>query len=160
MFDFKTQLKVGDKGEAYFLSCYGNTGYAKADGFKYDFLTNSGKSLELKTDTYSMKKTENFFMERYGNIDKKRTSVGGPWRAKQHKIDSFVYLFISDLTFFWFDPDKLCAYLDTIVKKCQIRYIKNNGWTALGYLVKRAQVQHLCFAQETFTKDGRLITKI
>src|ERR1700761_3813752 len=92
VFNFKTQLSVGNTGEKEFLIRYPS--FKQADGIKYDFITPEEQTIELKTDTYSMEKTENFFMEFHSNVNSQ--TLGGPWRAARDKVDFFVYYFIRD----------------------------------------------------------------
>lgn len=111
MFQFKDQLTVGGSGEELFLSLH--PWLNKADGIKYDFDRN-GKSVELKTDTYSMAKTPNFFMERYSDVD--RATNGGPWRAAYDNVTYFVYMFLPEQKCFWFAPRPLVQFLDEYVQ--------------------------------------------
>jgi len=104
-----------------------------------------------------MEQSENFFIEQYGNNSRIPESLGGPWRALRDKLDFFVYLYIKDRTFYWFNPENFCKYLDRVIKKYPQKLIKNDGWTAVGYLIKRADVQHICLHKDSFTQDGRLL---
>ena len=138
MFDWKEQLHVGSDGEALFLSLYPKLN--KADGLIHDFELN-GKTVELKTDSYSMEKTPNFFMEKIGNIDNGK--IGGPWRAKQDKIDFFVYMFLPQRKCFWFRTKQLVEFLDVYCENLYQVKIPNKGWTTAGYKVPRHAVEHL-----------------
>ena len=69
------------------------------------------KKLELKTDTYLMEDTENFFME-----TESHGKPGGPWRALGDGIDFFVYYYIKNNSFFWFHPKSLCKKLDKLIR--------------------------------------------
>jgi hypothetical protein len=160
MFNFNKQLTVGKEGEDFFLKCYKFKSARKADGYKFDLWVADNLKVELKTDSYPMEKTENFFMEQYGNIEEKETSVGGPWRAKKDSIDYFVYLFLKDRTFFWFKPNNLCKLLDKISVDKKQRLIKNSSWTTAGILIRRDEIKHLCVSIDTFTKNGKLIIKV
>lgn len=135
MFQFKDQLSVGANGESVFHALYPKL--EKADGIKFDF-SYKNKSVELKTDTYSMAKTPNFFMERYSDVE--RGTNGGPWRAAYDNVDYFVYMYLKERKCFWFNPKALVAFLDTYVKgKSQVS-IPNKTWTTTGYLVPRTVV--------------------
>ncbi len=138
VFSFKKQLDVGNIGETLFLKYY--KGSAKSDGRKYD-ITFKGKKVELKTDTYPMSKTANYFMERYGSVEDKK--VGGPWRAKEDGVDYFVYLFIADKTFFWFDTVSLVKFLDEHTKKMRGKTVANKTYSSLGFCVPRDDLTHL-----------------
>jgi hypothetical protein len=137
-FDFKKQLKVGAKGESLFLSLYPKL--EKADGIKYDFMLGD-KTLELKTDTYSMTETPNFFMEHLS--DCKSGKLGGPWRALQDGVDYFVYMYQAQKQCFWFEPKPLVEFLDVYIRTAGYKVIRNKGWTSHGYTVPRETLSHL-----------------
>lgn len=146
-FDFKEQLKVGSRGEELFLKYYPEKIYIhpERDG---DFITEDGKKIELKTDDYNMDKTDNFFIERYSDLNKK--SPGSVWQAKGHHCDIFVYYFVRHNTWFIFkDLDKLINRLEELTKGKGMVYIRNKAWTTAGYKVKRDDLKDL-FEQYTF----------
>jgi len=138
MFQFKDQLSIGGSGEELFLSLH--PWLNKADGIKFDF-ERGGKSVELKTDTYSMKSTPNFFMERYS--DTERGTFGGPWRAARDDVSYFVYMYLPQQTCFWFDSKELVKFLDEYCKGKRLVEIPNKTWMTTGYLVPRVAVEHL-----------------
>lgn len=138
MFDFKQQLNAGAEGEALFLKLY--PWLNKADGIVFDF-ERDGKTVELKTDTYSMSKTPNFFMERHS--DKARQTLGGPWRAARDNVDFFVYMFLAEKKCFWFRSKELAGFLDTHCANKRTIDVPNKTWTTCGYLVNRKDVEHL-----------------
>jgi hypothetical protein len=142
VFQFNKQLNVGDCGEKLFLKTYQSRKVEKADGIKFDFTIDDRKTVELKTDTYSMERTPNFFMEYFGNRD--TGALGGPWRALQDKVDYFVYLFLNDGVFFWFDPKTLCPFLDIEINKLQPKEIPNRTWTTVGFAVSREICNPYC----------------
>lgn len=146
IFTFKKQLGVGSTGENMFLEYYKDDA-SKADGRIFD-LTYKGKTVELKTDTYSMEKTTNFFMERYGSIEDGKE--GGPWRAANDKVDYFVYFFIADKTFFWFESAPLVKFLNEHIKTMRGKTVPNRGYSSLGYAVNREDVKHLLIKQDKF----------
>ncbi len=136
MWDFKEQLEKGNAGEKIFITNYASLKPVKSEKERYfDFTLKDGKKVELKTDTYSMDATPNFFMERFGDIVTKKS--GGPWRATEDKVEFFVYFFLKDKTFFWFEPKKLCKFLDKYIEGKSYRPIPNKGWVAGGYPVPR-----------------------
>lgn len=142
-------MNVGNVGETLFLTSYKESRKAqKTDGRIFDFLVDEGKSVELKTDTYPMLKTPNFFMEQFGNID--TLALGGPWRAQKDNVDYFVYLFLTDKTFFWFEPESLCALLDPVIRTMKPRIIDNRTWKAQGYPIPRELCESICVAKNTF----------
>ena len=90
VFNFNDQRRIGDIGESDFVKVYKKLKPKKSKtNFQIDFTLSNGKTVELKTDSYDMEKTPNFFMEQK-TISGKKSNLGGPWRAKDHKID---YLF-------------------------------------------------------------------
>lgn len=147
MFDFKTQLKVGDRGEELFIEHYPRK-LTVYDGRQWDFTVSStGETIELKTDTYNMDKTENFFFERYSNIDLK--TPGGPWRAKEDKVNIFCYYFVRHNLWYEFRHiPNLVKRLDILSAKSGLIYIKNRGWITAGYKIKREDVEDLSIIYE------------
>lgn len=137
-FTWQKQFNVGKNGERIFAELYPNL--IKTDGRISDFTLN-GDGVELKTDTYSMDKTENFFMEYFGNVDKAK--IGGPWRAANDKVKWFVYMFIKEKKCFWFDSIELVAFLDKYVTKLKPKTVRNPGYEAMGYAVPRDALKHL-----------------
>ena len=101
VFNFKDQMRIGDIGEAEFIKIYEKLEPKKSiKNRKIDFTLNNGKTIELKTDSYSMEKTPNFFMEKETILPDERVILGGPWRSKDHKVDYFVYYYMNDKVFF------------------------------------------------------------
>lgn len=139
LFDFKTQLAVGDLGEQTFARHYPKA--TRLDGRKGDFELPDGRKVELKTDSYSPDRTPNFFMERYSSFEKK--SPGGPWQAKLHGVELFVYGFASDSFRYWFETNKLVEWLEANEPSYRPMMVRNKGWQALGLLVPRASLKHL-----------------
>lgn len=151
-FGFKEQMYAGDKGEALFKKAYKKVEKPiKTDGRKFDFYVNETETAEIKTDTYSMSKTKNFFMERFSSTQSKKP--GGPWRAAEDDVDYFIYLFISDNVFYWFEPKALSKFLDDYIKSEKPIFIRNKGWETEGYKVKREDIAHLCSRKDVF--DGK-----
>lgn len=148
-FDFKQQLKIGTRGEALFLANYREPLdlHPENDG---DFVVRStGAKLELKTDSYSMDKTENFFVERWSDLQRQRP--GGPWQALGHGCSLFVYLFVNNATYFEFrDLPKLVERLEDLTKDKGFVTVRNKAWTTAGFKVKREALKDLC-TQYTFT---------
>lgn len=139
VFGWHEQLSVGNKGERFFLKNYPDA--SKSDGKIDDFKLSNGETVELKTDTYSMEKTPNFFMEYIGNM--KKGNLGGPWRAAKDNIDWFVYLFLYDQKFFWFNTKELVGFLDEHIKTLKVKTVRNPGYDSTGFAVNRDEVAHL-----------------
>lgn len=146
VFTFKKQLDIGAKGEEFFLECYKDKA-SKSDGRKFD-LFYDGKSVELKTDTYPLEKTPNFFMEQFGSINDNK--LGGPWRAAKDGVEFFVYLYANDRTFYWFETKELVKFLDEYIKGKRGRTVANKGYITLGFLVPRLDCKHLAIRKDVF----------
>ncbi len=141
-FDFRKQLKFGQEAEELFKEYYPRR-LEPAKDLTYDFLVSSSRQkIELKTDSYSMLKTPNFFMERFSDI--RRRTPGGPWRALKDKIDIFCYLFSQNRT--WYEFRKvgdLVDELNVLTKDMQMTYVKNRTWVTGGFLVPREKLVRL-----------------
>lgn len=150
IFDFNKQLEVGDTGEEKFLSFYKDLHPKKSKDRRFDFHIDGEKTVELKTDTYPIDNTPNFFMEMFGNIDEAK--LGGPWRALQDEVDYFVYFFIKNKTFFWFETVSLCKMIDGLIAQHGLkpREIKNRSWTAMGYAIPRNELETILYRKDTF----------
>lgn len=152
-FDFKTQLNWGQRGEELFQKHYPRVLSAASD-LTYDFtVESSGQKLELKTDSYNMEKTPNFFMERYSDIMRK--THGGPWRAERDGIDIFCYYFVRHNTWFEFrNIPELVSDLNKLTRDARMVYIKNKGWVSGGFLVPR-DILSVHFTLYRFTTEDR-----
>lgn len=148
VFDFKTQMAIGDIGESHFCSRYAFLTPKKSEERAIDFHLSDGKSVELKTDDYPIEATANFFMEITSH-----GKLGGPYRAHQDNIDFFVYYFLKNQTFFWFDTKTLCPKLDELIKsnRFKIKIIKNKGWSAEGYAIPRAELESVLLKKDVFS---------
>lgn len=135
-FGFKEQLEVGQNGENIFVERYPYklTVHPGRDG---DFIDSKGRKIELKTDTYCMSKTPNFFIERYSDVHKK--SPGSLWQAHEHGCDIFVYMFIKNNTYFIIKdiPAALQILDDYYESNPSLVYVKNRGWVTGGLKVPR-----------------------
>jgi|SRR5882724_650284 len=148
VFSFKTQMAVGDLGESSFLKTYSELIPVKSTERAVDFILKDGKTVELKTDDYAMERTANFFMEITSH-----GKLGGPYRAQQDNVDFFVYYFIKNKTFFWFNTKTLCAKLDEIIPihKFKLKTIQNRGWSAEGYAVPRELLECVLLKTDVFS---------
>lgn len=130
---FRESLAVGSAGEALF--CKYRPEWERLDGRKHDFVNKlTGDTLELKTDTYDMKQTRNFFIERYGHLEKLKP--GGPWQAQVNGSTFWSYLFVQNMTLFTWQTSQLVALLDSM-KLPRPSYIYNPGYVTLGYKIER-----------------------
>lgn len=145
-FGWEEQLDIGHSGEQLLLHGY-HEPLVFASVLTYDFRgVTDGRKIELKTDTFSMSETPNFFMERWSRDDEKR-HPGGPWRARRSRVDTFVYLFIRDGIYFEFrDIKALCSKLDEWIDAtgAKERRIRNKHFVTVGYTVPRDILLDLC----------------
>lgn len=173
-FNFGDQKKVGDAGEAFFTKCYAKLGVVAATGLSHDRLMLSdalmvlklnselipGKLLkvELKTDTYSFERSENFFIESISNED--ANTPGGPWRAVKDGIKYYVYCFQDARIFYWFDSAKLLQRVKVLIlahRLTPVRVLnkKRYGGTyyTLGYKIPRSWLWDLAERVEVFDAE-------
>lgn len=141
VFKFKEQNDKGKIGEKNFLKFY------EPHFDKLEWLCEAedktgpdfriGKKLvELKTDSYDMNKTDNFFIEYYSDEWKK--TIGGPWQAREKGCDFFVYQFINHNYFVWFQLcDEFFAVLDEMRIKAGVARPPNPGYHSYGYKINR-----------------------
>ena len=146
IFDFKTEMNKGDKGELEFLKYYPKA--VKHPTREHDFDLD-GKKIELKSDFYTFEDTDNFFIERYSDYDKLKD--GSVWQSAH--CDYFVYYFINEGVFFWFDMTKFRKFLDEYIKNKSYVLIRNRAWTALGYKVPRDICKDFIIKQDNFRKE-------
>jgi hypothetical protein len=145
-FDFQTQIEIGNQGEIWLKANY-HQQLQKVDKLSPvgDFLRADGKIIEIKTDTYPIDRTPNFFFEQYSSLDAK--SLGGPWRAYEKGADIFLYFYVSSGVYYEFeDLYNLVRRTDEIIKTKKLRpiYIRNRGWTTTGFKIERQWVSDLC----------------
>jgi len=135
-FDFKEQLALGDRGEEIFLERYHRKIeiYPKHD---FDFISKCRKhKIELKTDTYNMDKTENFFIERWSDLHKERP--GSIWQSIPKGVNIFCYMFVRHNVYFEFtNLPALRDFLDDYLVNKSYVAVKNKGWITAGYKVPR-----------------------
>ena len=131
------QLKVGRKGERLLLKHWPEPVRQREEDLKGpDFVDIKGRLIELKTDTWKVEETPNFFMERWSSVEGMRP--GGPWQAVGKGSTVLVYLFINSGVWYVFeDLPALCQKLDDMVGKMSYIQIRNRGWTTRGYRIPR-----------------------
>jgi hypothetical protein len=145
IFNFADQMRVGDIGEAHFAETYKKLEPVKPEkNRKIDFMLKNGKTVELKTDSYDMEKTPNMFMEKE-TVTEQKTILGGPWRSLDHKVDFFVYYYLKNKTFFWYEPKALCETIEKYIKLEDLKPIAiqnrnrddKGGFKSFGYKIPR-----------------------
>jgi hypothetical protein len=144
--DMQTQLKQGKKAEEEMAERHPSGLTVVTEHRLWDLESSCGrKKVELKTDTYDMSKTENFFMERWSVAEKEKP--GGPWQALENGANIFIYLFSKNNTYFECrDLKKLVKRLNTLTKDIKPTNIRNIKWTTQGFKVRRADLED-CFEE-------------
>jgi hypothetical protein len=147
---FKSSLTVGGIGETLFYTAH-NGVLKRTDGRKSDLINvQTGEQIELKSDGWAMDKTPNFFFEIYS--DKRVGSPGGPWRSKRDGIDTFVYFYVMDLTFFTFDTCELVDRIEELKPSLKTKEVRNASWVTEGYLVPRDMLKDIFTVSKISTK--------
>lgn len=135
--DFKKSLSKGQKSEAEFLELFKDK-ITRSSGYIEDFkIIRTGKTLELKTDSYY--NSGNFFIERYSynKVD------GGPYQSLQKNIDYYLIWFPDIMQTHVFKTATLVAYLELNYENPYMINVRNKSHTTQGFLVKREDLKHL-----------------
>jgi len=151
VYNFRSSLAIGKAGEAIFANHFPML--TPLNGRKSDFIDQVSKELwELKTDSYDMAKTKNFFIEHYSDIE--RGKLGGIWQSATHGTTYWCYMFSKNETLFVFILEDLVAFMEKTLLNYEIREIKNKTWVTTGFLVPREAVQHLAWVINLQTPIG------
>lgn len=129
---FKQDLVYGQAAEQAFNKRFPTL--VPTDGRRGDFLTQSGKLVELKSDRHDPNIFRNVIMERYS-----RAGVnGGPWQAQEHGSDLFVYDFPKYNKTMVFEVVKLVPELETLIRTNELTLfsIDNGTHTTHFYKIK------------------------
>jgi hypothetical protein len=147
-FSFHKQLKKGEAGEDFFIKSYNELNPHKSDIKEVDIFIDGNKTVELKSDSYDENDTENFFIELIGNTTNNK--LGGPHLSQQNDVDWFVYHYVPNKTFYWFDVKELCDFIDKNQNDFQTKEVKNYGWSSIGLLIPRNRITHLLKRKDQF----------
>lgn len=140
MHNFKSSLAKGKVGEALLLEAMPEL--VPLNGRRSDFIHSVTEELyELKSDQYDMRNTENFFIETWSDLDKKKR--GGPWQALEHNSKYWIYMFVKNRTLFVFNTAELVNHLDGTIDNYDNINIPNIAWTTQGIKVPRTYLWHL-----------------
>lgn len=137
IYNFKTQLELGQKAEADFLKIY-HEKLTPSEDRAYDFLLPDGRKLELKTDFYGEQRSKNFFMERWSVFEKKKP--GGAWQSRDKGTDVLVYFYPDTGNYYVFDNlAELIHELDHYVHSegLSLCMVRNKGYNGGGYKIPR-----------------------
>lgn len=134
--DFKEQLKVGSRGEELFLEKYPRK-LKVHPGKDGDFIVQAtGDKIELKTDTYNINKSENFFIERWSDYYEEKP--GSLWQARDHGCTIFCYYFVRHNLWYEFrDIPALINRIEELTEGKGFIMIKNKCWITAGWKVRR-----------------------
>ena len=137
---FSKSLEVGKAGELAFMELW--PGLERLDGRTHDFFSpSSGKTIELKTDSYDMNKTANFFIELWSDLEQEK--VGGPWQARKNATDLWIYYFRQNQTAFEFNVAELAEWTDKNHAAYKPVHIFNPSWVTAGIKVPREALAFL-----------------
>lgn len=137
---FKDSLAKGIEGERLIETFMPNL--IRLAGRKADFADiGTGELYELKTDSYCMEKTPNFFIELWSDVDAGKP--GGPAQALEHGSKYWMYLFSKQGILFVFETEALVEWLKTAAQTYPWKYIKNRSWTTVGIAVPRTALYSL-----------------
>lgn len=95
--------------------------------------------LELKTDSYDMQKTPNFFME----TESRPGHLGGPFQALAKGSKYFIYYYVQNDKYFIFDTAQLVDFLRQRIGQYEERAIENRNYLTKGILVPRKDLEAL-----------------
>ena len=133
LFEFNRSLKSGHEGEMLFSQL--NPNLKRTDGFEYDFITSDNKTIELKSDYYSMNKTPNYFMEIFSVLEKDK--LGGPFQSLQKGVDYYIYFFVKEKIWKIFDVKSLCERIKKVASQGRKVKVPNKGYTTFGLTLHR-----------------------
>lgn len=137
--NFKKSLAIGHAGEEALLLLIPEL--TRLDGRKADFINEqTGETYELKTDSYDIGKTPNFFIETAS--DAAKGTPGGPFQALEHGSKYWLYMYSKNKVLFTFETLSLVQWLEANANYPLIR-IPNLTWTTLGMKVPREHLKHL-----------------
>jgi hypothetical protein len=145
VWSFQEQLSFGDRAEELFFTYYPRKLDVIVDNYADFRVRKTGQLLELKTDTYNMNKTDNFFIERWSDIHKDKP--GSVWQSAPKGVEIFCYYFVRHNTWFEFrNVPSLISRLDAMIESGEagrMIHIRNRGWITGGYKVSRASLSDL-----------------
>lgn len=150
VFYFERQNRIGKLGESHFLSFYQFLPISRADGRKYDFTLDGQLTVELKTDTWLMSDSPNIFVELYSNAETE--TYGGIHRAKHDGVDFFVYYFINNGIFLWYDVEEMYSIVCENLDRWEMKTIVNPTYKSHGLLVLRCALESALVRWDKFVK--------
>lgn len=144
IYSFKDQLATGHNGEELFLRNHPDI--TRTDGRRGDFIGNTGKLIELKTESRPST-TANMFVERWSDFHAQKP--GGVWQSSEHGAFYLVQLFTPDKVCLWFQVQALKDFMDANEGKWRLHLVRNKGWSGGGFAVPQTELAHLVELKET-----------
>lgn len=139
--NFHKDLSVGRIGElALIHACNGTL--EPTDGREGDArIVGTKNVVEIKTDSYDMDRTTNFFMEKYRSGNR----PGGAWQSLEHGCKYFIYCFSQNAEIFVFNTAALVDRLNLLhdSKNLTLTSVGNGSYTTRGLKVHRDWVTDL-----------------
>lgn len=150
IYNFQDQIKIGEKGEAWLC-----------EAFPDEFIPQGGSpdrvfdiwhsrphvsrgtewhSCEVKTDARALV-TGNIFFELGTVQDSGKAKPGGPWRALQDKVNTFVVILWGKegpvKALLWESLPRLVVELDLYIGRYQmpVKRVMNAGYHGIGYAI-------------------------
>lgn len=160
IYNFQDQIKVGEKGEAWLCEAFPDEFIPQTTPEKsrvFDIWHASIRShgpgvgwpatltCEVKTDTRALT-TGNLFWELGTVQDSGKSKPGGPWRALQDGVESFVVILWGKdgpvRAALWTDLRRLVVSIDMYVGRNQlpIKRVFNAGYQGIGYAVPKGAI--------------------
>lgn len=147
VYGWKEQLTIGEQGEQSFQALWKSNFHnslIKSPVRDYDFLTEDGLKVELKSDNYHPSKTPNFFFERFSVLSQQKP--GGPWQSWEKGADLFIYQFVlTSEAYIFRNIPELIQTIDHLVHEHELkpRKVANRTYFASGYAIQRSLFENL-----------------
>jgi hypothetical protein len=140
-YGWKASLEKGVQGELKLVEMWPEL--TRLAGKAADFLLPDGTAVELKTDSYDMNETSNYFIERYSDVDKGK--IGGPWQAFGRGATLFAYMYSKNAVVHVFKTTDVMKAVEAMEKAGTLKpvQIHNRSHVTVGYKVPRVALEHL-----------------
>jgi hypothetical protein len=139
--NFQADLSRGRIGELAFIhACQGTV--EPLDGREGDArVVGTRTKLEVKSDSYDMDRTTNFFMEKYRSGNR----PGGVYQSLEHGCKYYIYIYVPNAEIFIFDCAALAERLDLLhdSRNLTLTSVGNGSYTTRGLKVHRDWVTDL-----------------
>lgn len=152
--NFQSDLSRGRIGELAFIhACEGTV--EPLDGREGDAkVTGTRTKIEVKSDSYNMDRTQNFFMEKYRSGNRS----GGVFQSIEHGCKYYAYIYVPNGELFIFDCKQLADRLNILhdSKNLTLTSVGNGTYTTRGLKVHRDWLTDIMLSPEqagfTFNK--------